>query len=68
MLVYRINALFDFEFFVRIALESHSGGAEVRHQFSPLLPPNGTFCHCYLILLFCIRLSSTLDMELCMCF
>lgn len=64
MLIYRLNALFDFEFCVRIVLESHSGGAEVKHQFGPLLPPNGTFCHCYLILVF----FSTLDMELCMCF
>lgn len=68
MLVYRVNALFDFVFLVRIVPESHSGGAELMRQFSPLLPPNGTLCHCNLILLFCLKFSGTKDMELCMCF
>lgn len=66
MLVYMLNALFYFEFFVRFVPKSRSGGAEVRHQFSPLLPANGTFWHFYLILLFCLKFSSTLDMEFCM--
>lgn len=68
MLVCRLNALFDFEFLLRIVPESHSGAVEVRHQISPLLPPNGTYHNCYLILLFFSKFSSTLDMDLCMCF